>query len=180
MTDSDLILDHIEQGLVIVPAAGGGGGDGTMTNENVQLTAAAVSADDITKWRQVINQKVIPIGKQTVLSGGRQRRRFASTSGGHTNNQDCLDIILLEINEAIVGPYLTGDLFTIADCHAFPFLWRLHQEYDLSSFSFSSSSSKQQHQNNNNNKIVQWLETCIRDEPAIQRTIQSRNWWWWW
>jgi glutathione S-transferase len=55
-----------------------------------------------------------------------------------------------------------GDHVTTADCHAFPFLWRIETEFGLADYP----------------KLQSWLDRCSQ-QPAFQKTIQP-SWWWWW
>jgi glutathione S-transferase len=96
-------------------------------------------------WRNRIRY-MLPVGKRAVLGG----------------NKNELQKCLREMDSAVVGPFLAGDVVTAADCHAFPFVWRLDQEYGLKEYPNLSA----------------WLSRCSK-EPAFQKTIQSA-WWWWW
>lgn len=96
-------------------------------------------------WRNRIRY-MLPVGKRAVLGG--------------TMNE--LQKSLREMDSVVVGPFLAGDVVTAADCHAFPFLWRLDQEYGLTEYPNLSA----------------WLSRCSQ-EPAFRKTIQSA-WWWWW
>lgn len=104
--------------------------------------------DVIQRWRTTVNSKLIPIGKKAVLSGR-----------GISND---LKEALAELDSMVVGPYLAGESISTADCHAFPFLWRLNDEYRLDSFP----------------KLKGWINKCSK-EPPFKKTIQT-SWWWWW
>lgn len=99
------------------------------------------------QWRKRINS-MLPIGKRAVLSGAVAPLRTT----------------LKEMDQYVVGPYLTGSTITSADCHAFPFLWRLEQEFGL--------------RENGAPNLATWLDT-VSKEAAFQKTIKSA-WWWWW
>ncbi|GKY90840.1 hypothetical protein MPSEU_000056800 [Mayamaea pseudoterrestris] len=131
--DSDLILDAFEDdsNLGSIPL---------FNSEN---------QSQIQQWRSTVNKNLIPIGKNSVLSG-----RSMSNE---------LQKVLEELNAMVVGPYLAGNLITTADCHAFPFLWRLNDEYRLDDYP----------------SLQQWLNKCSK-EQAFSKTIQSSWWWWWW
>lgn len=137
--DSDLILDEIEKG-VVVPT-------------NIKFAAADDSGSDsevsnrVKEWRTAIN-KMLPIGKKAVLS---------RSSVGNLHDT------LRTLDSKVVGTYLTGDKITVADCHAFPFLWRINNEFGLSS---------------DYPNLSRWLDTCCK-QAAFKKTIQS-SWWWWW
>jgi len=107
---------------------------------------------NIEKWRALVKHKIAPIGKRAVLQGKRS---------------DLMKLLSQEIDAEIVGPYLCGDKLTVADCAAFPFLWRLDQEF--------GKLSEKQHQCGN---IRKWIDHCLQDK-AIKCTVQS-SWWWWW
>jgi len=133
LPDSDVILDEIEKGI-IVPT-------------NVDLVP---SGDDdakklVKEWRDAINE-MLPVGKDAVLSGSTRSLRD----------------VLRKLDAKVVSPYLTGEKITTADCHAFPFIWRINDEFGLDEYP----------------KLSAWLD-CCRQEPAFDRTTQS-SWWWWW
>lgn len=136
LPDSDLILDAIESGRAIQ----GSVIDLQLPESNPTL------ADSVKAWRNSIN-KMLPIGKRAVLSG----------------DKSPLLSLLKEMDAQVVGPYLTGDQVTTADCHAFPFLWRIETEFGLAD-DFPNLQS--------------WLEMCS-EKPAFKKTIQP-SWWWWW
>eukprot|EP00984_Skeletonema_dohrnii_P018421 scaffold8597_cov174-Skeletonema_dohrnii-CCMP3373.AAC.4 len=62
------------------------------------------------------------------------------------------------------GPYLCGERMTLADCAAFPFLWRIDQDYGI--------------EGDGEEKLRDWLNVCLETD-AIKRTV-VRSWWWWW
>jgi len=101
---------------------------------------------DVTAWRKEINQ-MLPIGKNAVLGGSKKS----------------LMKKLEELDALAKGPYLCGDDVTLADCAAFPFLWRLNTEFDLRTCP----------------NIQKWLKYCESNNIAFRTTIQS-SWWWWW
>eukprot|EP00546_Thalassionema_frauenfeldii_P010816 CAMPEP_0178930710 /NCGR_PEP_ID=MMETSP0786-20121207/21429_1 /TAXON_ID=186022 /ORGANISM="Thalassionema frauenfeldii, Strain CCMP 1798" /LENGTH=124 /DNA_ID=CAMNT_0020607353 /DNA_START=403 /DNA_END=774 /DNA_ORIENTATION=- len=70
--------------------------------------------ENITSWRRGINE-MLPIGKNAVL-GGDKTKLFQK---------------LMQMDAMVNAPYLCGNEVTIADCHAFPFVWRLNTEFDL-------------------------------------------------
>ena len=104
----------------------------------------------IKEFRWALNQ-FLPIGKSAVL-GGSQGEMWKS---------------LNELDAMIQGPYVTGESISIADCAAFPFLWRIRSEYGSNAMIEKGCRN-----------IAAWLEHCEQLEP-FQKTIQS-NWWWWW
>jgi glutathione S-transferase len=134
-TDSNIILDRIPQGLV----AGG---------ESLKASTPEME-ETVETWRREINQ-MLPIGK-SVIQGGR-------------NDRAQLFEILNRLDGMVEGPYLCGDTVTLADCAAFPFLWRLDTELDLA--------DKCPH-------LERWLQHCQDNNPAFAKTVQTA-WWWWW
>jgi len=136
ISDSDLILDQIVNGVVE-----GGNRLAPIEGDN---------ADLVREWRIRINE-MLPIGKAAVHGDKIQKNK--------------LTVILQDLDgRAKVGSYLCGDEVTLADCGAFPFLWRLDSELDLEKLKC--------------NKLKSWLKKC-EENPAFFTTIQS-SWWWWW
>lgn len=118
---------------------------------------------DVQEWRNLINNKLIPVGKKAVLSKSNQLQLFEllqeiddKIGRSNTNNHDENDSSLLYLASTTTP--------TTADCHAFPFLWRLDQE-----FSFD---------NRNYRNIKSWLNLCS-NQPEFATTIKN-SWWWWW
>lgn len=105
----------------------------------------------VSQWRDRVSQKIAPVGKRAVLQGGKKE----------------LYKLLAEIDKEVVGPYLCGNEMTMADCAAFPFLWRLDQEF--------GELNEKEHQCG---RIRQWIDHCS-EQKAFRTTIQ-KNWWWWW
>ena len=101
----------------------------------------------VKKWRSDIAQRLAPIGKNAVMR----------------NQMDELYALLHTLNDRVVGPYLCGNQSTVADCAAFPFFWRIQNEFGcLGDYK----------------NIYDWLQLC-ENEECFKRTVQS-NWWWWW
>lgn len=134
LPDSDLILDHIADGAVE---------GGTSLKPKDEETETLVK-----EFRQNV-AKLLPVGKAFVL--------------GNRGKRDEVFGILKTMNDRVVGPYLCGDKPTIADCAAFPFLWRLDNEFGLEKEC---------------PKLKTWLGHC-GNQDAFSKTIQS-SWWWWW
>ena len=105
----------------------------------------------ISKWRNLVSKKIAPIGKRAVLN--RQEKKLFE--------------LLAEIDEDVVGPFLCGDELTVADCAAFPFLWRIDQEF--------GSLNEKDHECG---RIRSWIDHCLENK-AFKTTLQN-NWWWWW
>jgi glutathione S-transferase len=133
LPDSDLILDHVADGSVE---------GGTVLKAQDEQTSQLVE-----EWREDIS-KMLPIGK-SVVQGDRSSKKK-------------LDEILERMDGKVVGPFLCGEKITLADCAAFPFLWRLDNEFGLESCP----------------NIRAWLDACGETE-AFAKTVQS-SWWWWW
>jgi glutathione S-transferase len=113
--------------------------------DEVSLSAPPELKASVQTWRNRI-RVMLPAGKRAVLGGSKEELR-KSLSG---------------MDAAVVGPFLAGDSITVADCHAFPFLWRLEQEFGLAEYP----------------SLTAWLSRCS-NEPAFRKTLQSA-WWWWW
>ena len=148
--DSDLALDKIADGSAI-PL------DSTSSGNKDTLRTWTTGDDDlettelqkrVQTWRTSINN-MLPVGKKAVL-------------GGNQKDKEQLFGVLQEMETQVVGPYLCGEQVTVADCAAFPFLWRLHDEFGLDQYP----------------KLQAWLQTC-NGNPAFSKTVQS-SWWWWW
>ena len=93
----------------------------------------------------------LPIGKKAVLGGSKDRMWEKLT----------------ELDSLIEGPYICGSEATIADCAAFPFLWRIENE-------FGALESK------GCRNIKAWLTTCEGNASFASTTRSSWWWWWWW
>lgn len=117
--------------------------DGTLPNAR---RSESKSSPQIKAWRSLIND-MLPIGKKAVLA------RYVDSK---------LEKLLGTMEDRIVGPFLVGPDPTLADCHAFPFVWRLEQEIGLKAYP----------------KLQEWVNKCGQ-HPIFAKTIQ-RSWWWWW
>lgn len=135
LPDSDLILDGISKGAVE--------GGATLKPSNDKMETL------VKEFRKDL-QNMLPVGKAVVLGDGSRR--------------DELFGILKNMNDKVVGPFLCGEKATLADCAAFPFLWRLDNEFGLEEMKCPNLKS--------------WLDTC-GETNAFSKTIQS-SWWWWW
>jgi glutathione S-transferase len=134
LPDSDIIVDWIESQ------------ESARLKRNQLCTNTQQEATK--EWRRCLNTELLPIGKESVLAG-----RTIS---------DKLKATLTKLDAMVVGPYLTGKEITTADCHAFPFLWRLNDKYGLDNYL----------------KLAAWIAKCSKEEP-FQITVQSSYWWWW-
>jgi len=139
--DSDLILDYIASG------SGSVGNDDKLVLDDTNSKLVG----SVTMWRRSISERVIPIGKKAVLGGSKQD----------------LFKLLKELDKSVEGPYLCGEILTVADCAAFPFLWRIDQEF--------GPLTKEAHGCGNFRK---WIDMC-GDTKAFRKTVQN-SWWWWW
>lgn len=136
--DSEYILTRIADGVIE-------GGSKLMPD----------SEDDKKKmeeWRHLVSNRINPVGKAAVQRGG--------------DNVDELMTLLKEIDGKVKGPYLCGEKVTVADCAAFPFLWRINDEFGPLT------------EENGCGNISKWLDKC-KENPAFAKTIQGA-WWWWW
>jgi glutathione S-transferase len=115
-----------------------------------RLAAPAEHAAAVAAFRSLVNSSVKPVGKRAVL-------------GRSSSDKAELTAVLHTVDAAIAGPYVCGELFTVADASAFPLLWRLHDE-----FGFPKECTK----------LSEWLSAC-KARPSVSCTIQSA-WWWWW
>jgi glutathione S-transferase len=135
--DSDVVLDQYEAGNLKGMTPIYPPGDRQDVRECIKT------------WRNRINA-MLPDGKAAVLGG---------------DMTAALQQHLAIMNKAVEGPYLASQRVTTADCHAFPFVWRLSQEYP-SAFEKDFTA------------LRDWLDLC-GEQTAFARTIQP-NWWWWW
>lgn len=149
--DSDDILDQFQDGGTLYEMSkkmASGKGVGGPLYPPADRSDVRQAIDE---WRQRIN-KMLPVGKKAVLSGKLDKN---------------LKTHLASMNDAVVGPYLASQRLTTADCHAFPFLWRLAQEYPSQ---FQSDYPA----------LQEWLDFVSKDKSLpLARTVQS-SWWWWW
>lgn len=101
------------------------------------------------QFRAKLNE-FLPIGKKAVLGGGSKEKMWTK---------------LVELDAMIAGPYVCGDTVTVADCAAFPFLWRIDTEYGPVG-------------DHGCDNLQAWLDHC-KSNKAFSKTIQQ-SWWWWW
>lgn len=144
--DSDMILDYLNRDT----------SDSTLKNIEV--------------WKEMINTRLIPVGKRAVLNGSKK------------SMQELKDV-LLDMESLINIKYETGDGNhksandnscsiwlsggqepNIADCSAFPFVWRLQEEFHLIDEDYGL--------------LHEWLK-CCSNKQSFQKTVQA-SWWWWW
>ena len=146
LPDSDLILDYIhDNGLSFTSSS---------SDDNDDMK------EKIDSWREIVNTKLIPIGKKAVLgSGSSTQKLYDLLSDMDTRLQNEQKPNNDNNNN---GKYLCGDQITVADCSLFPFLWRIDTEFGIEEYT----------------TLNQWLDTC-RNEDAFRKTIQQ-SWWWWW
>lgn len=139
--DSELILDAVGAGKV------GSGKDSMLIVDGLSEDEKSCS----NHWRKIIREQLLPVGKSAVLGGSKSK---------------LLRSLLKDLNSQVVGPYLVGEKMTLADCSAFPFLWRIDQEFGIGG-------------DDGEAKLRLWLDECTRTDP-IRRTIPTQGWWWWW
>ncbi len=106
------------------------------------------SMEKVKQFRATLDD-FLPLGKKAVLGGDKQKMWTK----------------LAELDLMIEGPYVCGDKVTIADCAAFPFLWRIESEFGPLD-------------NQGCKNVKRWLDHCQSNE-AFSKTIQQ-SWWWWW
>jgi glutathione S-transferase len=162
--DSDLILNAIENGSIT--------GTRSITDHLQQQQQNDVNdaEEAVARWRKMINEQLIPIGKNAILYPTVQR------------HQQELSNVLTELDSMVVGPHylVGGDHPSTADCHAFPFVWRLLQQRQQQ----SNSSGKRQDDGSTRNEtpypaLSRWVHHCETTVPAFAKTVQQ-SWWWWW
>ena len=98
--DSELILEAVDDGRI--PC----GNDGII---QISSELSEEEKQNVDKWRRMISNQLIPVGKSAVL--GRSVPKLRT--------------LLKELDDCVVGTYLAGEKMTIADAAAFPFFWRL-------------------------------------------------------
>jgi glutathione S-transferase len=155
IADSDQILDEI--GMVVNVSHKYKHSSSVVSSKTSELFVVhsddeANAAVKINAFRSKLNE-FLPIGKDAVLGGGDRKRMW--------NKLKEIDSLLGE-----EGPYILDDKLTIADCAAFPFLWRINEEFSTG------------WKDNGCKKIPIWLDYCSK-EPPFANSIQS-SWWWWW
>lgn len=145
--DSELILDAVGDGRI----AGGADDTVAVLARNGELSSE--ENERVRRWRSIVSERLAPVGKSAVLGGSLPKLRT----------------LLKELNDAVEGPYLAGDRVTTADCAAFPFLWRIDQEFGIGG----------KDGGDDERKLHAWLDECAGVD-SIRRTIPSGGWWWWW
>ena len=138
--DSELILNAVSDGRI------SGSMDGLL-QVNSRLIDEEIAIAN--QWRSMISKQLAPVGKSAVLGGSLPKLRS----------------LLQELNTMVAGVYLVGDKMTVADCAAFPFFWRIDNEFGIGG--------------DGEENLRKWLDTCM-ETPEIKRTIPSSGWWWWW
>ena len=153
LADSDLILD--EMGMVmdsVFPK--------TQPNSSNQSLETESSDEEkvakIQSFRSALNE-FLPIGKSAVLGGDKNRM------WSKLRELDALMDTNGQPSYIITGTNRP----TVADCAAFPFLWRIDQEFGSTSW-----------EDNGCQNIPSWLDFC-KKQPPFKNSIQ-RSWWWWW
>ena len=136
IVESERILDHVCNEFLL--------SDGTSLH--------AVDRDSETWWRTTINGDLLKYGKQSVLYGD-----------GMLNIDAKRVLDACENRVTANSAFLIGSSVSLADVVAFPFLYRLDDEY-----LFAESYPK----------LKLWLEN-IRTVDAFKKTIVP-SWWWWW
>lgn len=153
LADSDLILDKM--GMVmnsVFPK--------TQSASSTKQLLATESIDEeavakIDAFRSALNE-FLPIGKRAVLGGDKERM------WSKLRELDALMDTKGQPSYIIAGT----DRPTVADCAAFPFLWRIDQEFGTC------------WEDNGCQNIPAWLDFC-KKQPPFENSIQG-SWWWWW
>ena len=102
-------------------------------------------------WRTTINGDLLKYGKQSVLNGilHADMKRVLNACENR-----------VDANSA----FLIGSSVSLADVVAFPFLYRLDNEYLFAEIGYPN--------------LKRWLEN-IRRVDAFEKTVIP-SWWWWW
>lgn len=105
------------------------------------------------RWRSLVNDRLKPVGKRAVFSGGSESDRAD------------LNAVLEELEACLPdgSPEGVGGSFCAADASAFPFLQRIHGE-----FGFPSECPR----------LEVWYESACQ-RPSVRKTIKKDFWWWW-
>jgi glutathione S-transferase len=140
--DSESILEYMLQGKLEGPD----GNTLMLPKDHPQIMATTVN-----DWRSFLSKDLLPVGKSAVLGSSASKKE--------------LDSLLAQKAKDIKGPYLCGDAVSVADCAAFPFLWRINDKYGLDNIKGCA-------------KWAEWLKKC-NTEPAFAKTVQT-SWWRWW
>jgi glutathione S-transferase len=139
ITESERILDFIA--------------DGTDDFKSDKCRSLHVTDRELELWwRSTIDGDLKTRGKQAVLSG-------ALTPDLREVLGRCEGRIPLTM-----PTFLAGSSISLADVCAFPFLWRLDDEYDFAGSGYPN--------------LKRWLDHVGRID-AFKRTVVS-SWWWWW
>ena len=153
LADSDLILDKMGMVMDSVfpkPQSTSSTKQLLATESSDEITAAKIVA-----FRSALND-FLPIGKSAVLGGDKERM------WSKLRELDALMDTKGQPSYIIAGT----DRPTVADCAAFPFLWRIDQEFGTC------------WEDNECQNIPAWLDFC-KNQPPFENSIQG-SWWWWW
>ena len=137
--DSDVILDNL----------------GRLENGSSVMPKDESQLKQVTAFRSALDE-LLPVGKAAVLGGGGDAKKELAKKLGKLNK--------LLGKTASDGPFVCGKDVTIGDCAAFPFLWRLHDEFG----DFDET----------NQDLTKWLKACQETE-TFSKTIEPAYWWWW-
>ncbi len=142
ITESERILDFLAECDDF--QLGGGG-----TSDRPSLHAADLESENW--WRTTICTDVQRTGKQAVLSSSLtpDLQRVLSACEGRVPS---------------ASPFLVGASVSLADVTAFPFLYRLDEEYGLAESGYPN--------------LKRWLNG-MRKIDSFESTVVS-SWWWWW
>jgi glutathione S-transferase len=156
-TDSDDILDYLGSEEVLRSGAPNPLWKGDdLQRQNIQQ-----------EWRTLVNQQLLPAGKRAVLQKKVQDLYQVLDYMESQLQAECETFV--GDDEADRGLFLGGKNMApgIADCHAFPFVWRLEEEFQMLTTADRYPT------------LRRWLTTC-QEHSAIRGTLESSSWWWWW
>ena len=102
------------------------------------------------EWRSLVNDRLAPAGKKAVLSRDKMALQEV------LNEMECL-------LQAHGTPFLASEEApSVADCSAFPFIWRINDEFGLDKFPI----------------LREYIERLSVME-SLRTTVNQPYWWWW-
>lgn len=150
---SDKVITESEDILTFI------GSDQFISDNLLQKTE---KQSDVLYWREAIDSRLKVVGKKSVLS------RSGIGKGSE------LGKILEELEQKYISScsyanndenFLAGKYPSLADCAAFPFLYRLSEEYKDGKHIYP-------------HLMGDWLR-LMESREEVRSTIQA-SWWWWW
>eukprot|EP00746_Dinoflagellata_sp_MGD_P040030 gnl/MRDRNA2_/MRDRNA2_196622_c0_seq1.p1 gnl/MRDRNA2_/MRDRNA2_196622_c0~~gnl/MRDRNA2_/MRDRNA2_196622_c0_seq1.p1 ORF type:complete len:197 (+),score=39.17 gnl/MRDRNA2_/MRDRNA2_196622_c0_seq1:110-700(+) len=120
--------------------------------EHIADKASVQSRDSekaVAEWRRIINQELLPAGEDAKLGG----------------NDNRIQDVFGKLDNLILGPFVAGDTFGIAEFSAAPMLQRLFEE-NMVPKKFA--------------KLHMWWQS-VSQRPSFQKTkLPPGSYWWWW